>query len=472
MNPSECGCGLSGKGIEFLTELHDKIMDAAAEGIPPSLDEEEREDAMVQFVVHMRYVLEDIGELLDGAVITCNGFTVVGRGYHRFVSDALVYIRSLVSMLIGVESLPDSEVFSFVMEALSSKVHGFFGNALRSLCAADSFNVSKPVGIQDAATWMVLKSVMSVDQAAARGAVHSLSTRTPNTLAACGFLALLVRSPAASAFLEEGVSKSSGLSTVFSAMSHSTDPYKYRTPLDIVACTQHVNADFAGPGVTQQFHALTRAWMNKRGCDSGSQLFVGQSDLDSRKASLYRLPRCEVRMQTPDWSSMVAEVSRKMDAEKGLTEEESRIWISVWTNCHHIVYMSKRIVARRGCTSAMVAWTYCKNNLYAFARGVRTPTGSIDSWAVKSADEFERDMAFAFKGASLVPSMPFTRIQKRAAIAMPGDHARWDCIPVDKRTTELLDTLRAAQRSEDLCVGQGAFRNGSAFALVSFRMSV
>jgi hypothetical protein len=204
MNPSERGCGMPGKGREFLTELHDKIMNETSKGIPPSLDEEEWEDTMVQFVVHMRYVLADIGELLDGAVITCNGLTVVGKGYDRFVSDALVYIRSLVSMLSGVDSLPDSAVFSFVMEALSSKVHGFFGHALRSLCAADSFNVSKPVEMQDAATWMVLKSVMSADEAEAREAVHILSTRTPNTLAACGFLALLVRSPASSAFLTEG----------------------------------------------------------------------------------------------------------------------------------------------------------------------------------------------------------------------------------------------------------------------------
>eukprot|EP00966_Prymnesium_polylepis_P004339 99455-Prymnesium_polylepis.1 len=53
-------------------------------------------------------------------------------------------------------------------------------------------------------------------------------------------------------------------------------------------------------------------------------------------------------------------------------------------------------------------------------------SGSIDSWAMKSADEFERDMAFAFKDNSLIPSMPSTRIQKRAAIAMPAEHARWD----------------------------------------------
>eukprot|EP00966_Prymnesium_polylepis_P325735 7381688-Prymnesium_polylepis.3 len=67
MNPSECGCGMPGKGREFLTELHDKIMNETSKGIPPSLDEEEWEDTMVQFVVHMRYVLADIGELLDGA---------------------------------------------------------------------------------------------------------------------------------------------------------------------------------------------------------------------------------------------------------------------------------------------------------------------------------------------------------------------------------------------------------------------
>eukprot|EP00966_Prymnesium_polylepis_P073516 1706488-Prymnesium_polylepis.1 len=72
---------------------------------------------------------------------------------------------------------------------------------------------------------------------------------------------------------------------------------------------------------------------------------------------------------------MVSEVSRKMDIEKGLTEEESQIWMSIWTNCHHVLCMSKRIVARRGCASAMVAWSYSENKLYAFARGVKTPTG-------------------------------------------------------------------------------------------------
>eukprot|EP00966_Prymnesium_polylepis_P162743 3761432-Prymnesium_polylepis.1 len=64
-------------------------------------------------------------------------------------------------------------------------------------------------------------------------------------------------------------------------MCHCADPYKHRTPLDIVACTK--NTDFSNPGVAGQFDALARAWMNKKGSESYSQLFVGHSDEDSRE---------------------------------------------------------------------------------------------------------------------------------------------------------------------------------------------
>lgn len=446
-------------------------MSSVSKGVPPSVDEEEREDPKVQLVVHIRYILDNAGELLESAVVSCNGLTVVGNGYDRFVSDAYVYIKNLVCMLVG-KRVTDSEVCAFVMEALSSRVHGFFGHALRSLCSSDVFYASKPTGMQDAAVWMLLKATMSIKETHAREAVHILMERSPDTMAACGFLALLVRSPAASGFLTEGICEDTGLSIVFDAMCYCTDPYKNRTAMDIVLCTQSGSCEFSNSGVAKQFQTLAHAWLDKRGWGSSNQRFVGQSDADTRSHSIHRLQRCEMRMQTTEWSNMVAEVSARMASEKGLSKEQAAIWNSVWTNCHHVLCMSRRIVSRRGCASAMVVWTYSESKLYAFARRVRTPPGSIEKWAVQTSDAFEREAESAFVNASVVPSMPTTRLQKKKALAMPGEHSRWECLPVDEKTKELLEMLRTTHQSEHLCVGQGAFRNGTAFAVVSYRHTV
>lgn len=469
MGVSECDCTgvqMSWPGMECIRETHARVMSRASKGSPPDLDDNEMGDPLIQVFIHMRHVLSDSADILRGKIAKCDGISFVGMGYESVLRDVLLYTKSVVSIVTGIDDPSWAEVCATVLEALATRTHGFFGHALWSLYSSCVFSVHQPVETQDDATWVLLRSIMSVAEEDAVEAAALLASRAPKSLAACGLLAVLVRTPAASAILASGPKNQHGLGPVFEALYNTAEPHRQRSVIDIVMSTSSGSTEFASHEVLSQLAIIATGWYNGDRHDSTSYDFVHEATMESKRRSIHRMMRSECRLHSRDWM--------KTSSELALRNNDS-VWVSLWHNANHVLQMARRVVERRGCRSVVVCWFYNDNKLVSVARGLSSrPRNSMNAWASTCADEFEHQVRLQCESSGVFPCVPSTRMGVKAACALSSNESRWHCATLDgdTRSYELMQRVVYARNNEAalFCLGQGAFRNGFSFAVLSFKM--
>ena len=466
--------------------VHEAVMKDCAEAVPPSLDEEERLCKQVQFVTHMRFFLSDATTIMNERLLRFDGSAVAGTKYDDAMRSARRYAFCLATMLDPENVATESDFCIFALEALATKTHGFFGCCVRSLFATDTFSAYSPTGLQDPAVWMLLRAVCSSDSLGAWSLVDRMQQQMPSALAAVGFMMLLVRTPFATEVLTVGHVDERGLTPCFVAMLNAVEPYKQRTPVDIVMATQSGSSDFNQPKcVCAQFGNMVEAWLGHSRMDTSSSIDQGrmhEGTEEGRTESIYRFSRAERYTHAPEWTEISMHASAALEVRAGASKEDSidiaEAWSNAWFNTHNVLLLAKRIVTRRCCTAAVILWFYHRGVLYCVARHLRSMPSeqvSLARWAMQCSDAFEHACRDATGPAGVLPTPPETKESRRAALDMPQWMRRWECSPVpgDGATAAVVGAFLKARSLPDgkglVCVGQGAFRHSSAVAVISYK---
>lgn len=466
--------------------VHETVMKDCAAAVPPNLDEEERLCKKIQFVTHMRFFLSDATAILNERLLKFHGSAVAGAKYDDTMRSARRYAYCLATVLDPDNVVTEYDFCVFALEALVTKTHGFFGCCVRSLFATDTFSVYAPTGLQDPAVWMLLRAVCSSESLVARDLVENMKVRCLSSLAAVGFMMLLVRTPFATDVLTVGKQDERGLSPCFAAMLNSVDPYRQRTPVDIVMATQSGSSDFNQPMcVCTQFRRLVDAWLSNSRIDHGCggiQDRVHTGTEEGRTESIYRFSRAERYAHTAEWNTISLHAATALEIKTGASQDDAAgiadAWSNAWFNTHNVMLLSKRIVTRRCCTAAVVLWFYHNGILYCVARHLRSMPSdqvSLDTWARECSDAFEQACRDAMGPAGVLPHPPVAKESRRAALDMPQSLQRWECAPVpgDGATAAVVGAFLKARSLPDgkglVCVGQGAFRHSSAVAVISYK---
>lgn len=466
--------------------VHETVMKDCAEATPPNLDEEERLCKQVQFVTHMRYFLSDATTIMNEKLLRFDGNAVAGYKYDDTMRSARRYAFCLATVLDPDNVVTEYDFCVFALEALATKTHGFFGCCVRSLFATDTFSAYFPTGLQDPAVWMLLRAVCSSDSFMAWSVVERIQKQVPSALAAVGFMMLLVRTPFATDVLTVGYVDECGLTPCFAAMLNAVDPYKQRTPVDIVMATQSGSSDFSQPVcVCAQFRHMVDVWLGHSRMDTASSSDHGRmhgGTEEGRTESIYRFSRAERYTHAPEWTAISMHASAELEIKTGASEDDAAgiadAWSNAWFNTHNVMLMSKRIVTRRCCTAAVVLWFYHNGILYCVARHLRSMPSdqvSLDTWARECSDAFEQACRDAMGLAGVLPHLPVAKESRRAALDMPQSLQRWECAPVpgDGATAAVVGAFLKARSLPDgkglVCVGQGAFRHSSAVAVISYK---
>ena len=467
--------------------VHKIVMQNCAVAVPPSLDEEERQCKQVQFVTHMRYFLSDASAIINERLLRFHGSAVTGTKYDDAMRSVRQYAYHLASVLDPDSVVTEHDFCVFALEAMATKTHGLFGCCVRSLFATNNFSAYAPTELQDPAVWMLLRAVCSVDSFVAEGVVEAIQMRCPNALAAVGFMMLLVRTPFASSVLTTGKPNERSLAPCFAAMLYAVDPYKQRTPVDIVMATQSGSSDFDHTyAMCTQFQTLVEAWLDdSRIIDVCSRdhdkLHTGTEE--GRTESIYRLSRADRYIHATEWNNISVHAATLLELKAGASEgdafEVADAWKNAWFNTYNVLLLSKRIVTRRCCTAAVVLWFYHNDVLYCVARHLRSMPSdqiSLDTWARECSDAFEQASRDATGPARVLPTTPATNESRRAALDMPQWLQRWNCNVVsgDSTTAAVLGAFLKARSLPNgnglVCVGQGAFRHSSAVAVMSYKL--
>lgn len=478
--------------------MHSRLQQRWDACVPPELDEVEREDPHVQFVMHMRAFLVRCGDRY-GRLLRCDGAALGDSHYDKFTVLARFYAVELACLLLHRGRLPLWQFCAFALVGLAGRVHGFFGHALVSLYATDSIDVARPRGLQDPGAWQLLRVALTAEVQPGLPTVAVLDvlnqrgcSDTPGTLyAAVGFLALLVRSATAANLLTSwrNYAKSSGshlrcdargLSPIFAAMLHCCEPHRQRTPIDVVLCTTTGSSAFGEhPELVAQFERLAVAWLDEPAVDADpQQQFVHASTREQRMASLHRLARCDPCQHCSAWMEMASRIAVRLESARQQPTDplrmadRARAWVAIWHNLRSVFGMSRRLLVRRNCTPVVVVWTYADDALRGFARVLTPP--AHDGWATTYADAIETALRVGYSAAGTAPAPPDSRLQRRRAATFHTDPARWAAPLVDEASAAPMGLVHSVLAKEQaggnaVLVAQSGFREASSVAVVCCR---
>ncbi len=470
---------------------HEAVLHSCGQSDPPYLDCEEVLDPHVQFVVHMRHFLEDAERLIKSRMVSCGRASLTGKRYEDMFADTWVYAHGLACMLSGVDRMGIVDFCFFAMVALCTRVHGFFGHAMRSMFASKMFSSHMPLSLQDPAVWMLTRAIFSTHERHAGALVRKLASEAPHVLPALGMLCLVVRTQFSfEVLLEGGGEMDTTSSPVFKALASVADPVYGRTPVQILLCAVNGSEDFGtrARALTRQLRLMIRTWATPgwrpHNVDSKTALQCNISD--ARLASIHKLARSDCNMHGHEWMDLSRHAawieSTGYDLRKAdlVPPETQVVWIDVWQNARHVLLMSRRVIERRRCKSVAVVWFYSNNTLLCFSRSLKqcpsqTP---LCDWASNFCDSFENALQSACNTACVRPEPPTTRHTQKEASNIPGSSLRWNCgtLPLDHTTECIVSDIRKAVSMPNgtgmLCVGQGAFRKVCAFATVSYREDI
>lgn len=484
---------------EIVACMHERVMKRLqCNSTPPDLSPEEAVDPHVQFVVHMRAFVQRMEESsLIGSGWSRMGAMHRGRVHYAYMGLVMRYALELVAYLQQRDQTKPVDYICFVMTALASRSHGMFGHALHSMYGTNHLTTDTVVENQDKGIFAILMTALSGRVAVhmqAEATVAVLQAECPEALAACGFLALLLRTPVAAALLTMGEQNADGLSPLFAAMCYYCEPYRQRTPIDVVLCTAEGSQGFANePSVLVQFERMVEVWgkeerQHAQGGPSSpqqqqQQQTVHASTHEQREAALLRLTRSHAHKHCQGWMDMARRVADWREADRSAASGSecptvaeisfaAGYWLSVWQSAHRVISMARRLFERRHMKTTVVLWAFRDAGFCCFARCVPAPRAhqSTEAWAEQAADGFEREMRTVVDATKL--HAPHTRLERRRANGLVSDPSRWYAPTLDATTAELMAEVRHAVEIErnggsPMLVGQGGMRGYTSVAVVS-----
>lgn len=451
-----------------------------------------------QFVVHMQRVLQVHSQSIDSTFIKCDGVALLGERYRLFFEDVYKYAYSLASVILekGDYELGESEFCAFALKSLAEHTSCCYGSRILTLFSPrnESMESHRPSGDQDSATWMLIRAIMSVDAIAIPDVVDRLCQSCPESLAWCGMLSLLVRTPASVAFLICRQDCGTGKSRIFEAMTNFLEPVQNRTAVEVILDMSYntFGTHSETAAVCKQIRMTMETWISQKASITQHLHQMGVKPIDeaAKKRTIYRLARASGNVDGMEWKKIVGAASleheRREHCGVSLTEaeveEQAAFWTATWSSINRIAKMSRRIADRRRCKSAVVVWFYCRTLLYVFAR-VLIPVNSSsitnEAWARDCADTMEVCMRRALEDSRRVPSIPKRTTHTHAAVdRLPGSDARWTCNTLSTDNTSrtvLCEIGQARSQTESrhpVCVGQGPFHESCAVAVVSYQREV
>lgn len=409
-------------------------------------------------MVSVRQLLKAPSVELSTYIGRCGQVILVGSRHRELIKDTALVVKSAACRFLKRHSISDVDLFLFVMSCVCQR------DLLPSLFCTDRFSPYEPLDGQDKQVWLLCRSIFEMHASRAESVFDALNARLPQCMAACGFLALCMRTPFALAlFLHR--SDQLGELTVAGAALGCIDPVRRRPVVSVVSRSVVGTNEMFEDGICR----CIKSCMEQTTAPPTSQVGVVPSGPGFQSALVEELAYLNTTDHCLGWERLVQQARQHFINPNDASSAEA--WASVWENISLTAEMSYRVLQRRGTTAFVVVWLHTNKRFVCFARQLTT-TSNYDGWRVTCARDIEASVRTSFERYGHRLCAPVSRSAMRYAFYIRDRDDRWQiksCDDTSRVAMKAINKARAEPERTCFMMAQGSFRSVLSVCFLSFR---
>jgi hypothetical protein len=409
------------------------------------------------FIASVRQLLKAPSDELGTYIGRCGQVSLVGSRHREVVQGAAAVVNSVACKVLNRPSITDVDLFLFVTSCVCQS------GLVSSLFCTDKFSPYEPVCGQDKQVWLLCRSIFEMHESRAECVFDALSTRLPQCMAACGFMALCMRTPFAFALFLHQYEKR-GEVTVASATLGCVDPVRRRPVVSVVSRSVVGTNEVFDDRVC----LCIESGIEHIGAHRTDQAGVLTPDDDITSLFVEELSYSNTTDHCLQWERLAKKARQHCEGSNDSVCAEA--WSSVWESVSLTAEMSYRVLQRRKTTPFVVLWLHTDKRFVCFARQLTIPR-EYEDWCTACARDVEASVRRSFEqhGCCLCP--PVSRSAKRYAFDIRDREDRWSLECCDSTSRAAMEAINAArERPDQTCfmMAQGSFRMVLSVCFLSF----
>lgn len=409
------------------------------------------------FIALVRQLLKAPSVELSTYIGRCGQVSLVGSRHRELIQDAATVVSSVACKVLKRGSITDVDLFLFVTSCVCQS------GLMSSLFCTDKFSPYEPICGQDKQVWLLCRSIFEMHESRAGCVFDALSARLPQCMAACGFMALCMRTPFAFALFLHRY-EDCGETTVASAALACVDPVRRRPVVSVVSRSVVGTNEVFDDRVC----LCIESGVEHIGAHHSNQVGVLTPEDDITPAFVEELSYSKTTDHCLQWERLAKKARQHCASSSDSLCAEA--WSGVWESISLTADMSYRVLQRRGMTPFVVLWLHTDKRFVCFARQLTVPR-NYEDWCITCAREVEASVRCSFEqhGYGLCP--PVSRSAKRYAFDIRDRDDRWSLECCDSTSRAAMEAVNAARaRPDQTCfmMAQGSFRSVISACFLSF----
>jgi len=374
------------------------------------------------------------------AVARCDDTRLVGLLHEKLLVNATLMAKEVSFRYIGSEA-DEADAFCFLVQCLCAPRKGK-PSLFESLCATLEFSSHEPLERQCPVAWIVCRAAFGLDAAIVDKAVDTLLKKSPEYVAACGFMAAMVQTPLALKMLSHVASGSSTALILCVALEHE-ELSTHTTLISIISAIGGELADIMSD--------LAAKWFVSEACELCKQACLAPMSEHTRRVAFAKA----LQTYSIEGDHLVGE------------------WNNVESNIRNIGEMSYRVLRRRTCSPFVVLWFLCRDaQLMVFARPLIVASTGYQSWVHRCAQDVSDTASGLLKDIGIELCAPTTRAAAKRAHDLGSSEEKWSARCVDAVSRAAMERINAAQQNDGsgFLKAHGGFQEATCVCFCSMYM--